>query len=131
MLTAIRGALNENGYLILDTGIGDDWLDRLLPGVVQWYDPPQHLFVFSSDGITRLLQRNGFRVISLEKNFERNSFRRAVRFVRGVLVGGLLRATAVVTVLKATPPYFTRFPVGNLMQIVAQRLPDSQQREAE
>jgi SAM-dependent methyltransferase len=126
MLKGIRSALNEGGYLVLDTGIGDDWLDRLLPGVVQWYDPPQHLFVFSRDGISRLLEKNGFRVVSINTCFERSSLRRLARIARGAFAGALLRGTAIITSLKTRPPHFTRFPVGNLMQVVAQRLPDAE-----
>jgi SAM-dependent methyltransferase len=126
MLKGIRSALNEGGYLVLDTGIGDDWLDRLLPGVVQWYDPPQHLFVFSRDGISRLLEKNGFRVVSINTCFERSSLRRLARIARGAFAGALLRGAAIITSLKTRPPYFTRFPVGNLMQVVAQRLPDAE-----
>jgi SAM-dependent methyltransferase len=124
MLKGIRGALKEGGYLVLDTGIGDDWLDRLLPGVVQWYDPPQHLFVFSREGISRLLERNGFRVASIQTSFERNVVRRVAKNARGFVAAALLRGTATITLLKIRPPYFTRFPLGNLMQVVAQRLPD-------
>jgi SAM-dependent methyltransferase len=126
MLKGIRGALKEAGYLVLDTGIGDDWLDRLLPGVVQWYDPPQHLFVFSREGISRLLEKNGFSVVSIDTCFERSSFRRFARIARGAFAAALLRAAATVTLLKTKPPYFTRFPVGNLMQVVAQRRPDAE-----
>jgi SAM-dependent methyltransferase len=126
MLKGIRGALKEGGHLVLDTGIGDDWLDRLLPGVVQWYDPPQHLFVFSAKGITRLLERNGFGVVSIETCFERGSLRRLAKIVRGALAGALLRGAAMATLLKNRPPYFTRFPLGNLMRVVARRLPDAE-----
>jgi len=126
MLKGIRGALKEGGYLVLDTGIGDDWLDRLLPGVVQWYDPPQHLWVFSIEGIRRLLRKNGFRVVSIQTSFERNAARRAAKSVRGFVAGVLLRGAATIALLKIKPPYFTRFPVGNLMQVVAQRLPDAE-----
>jgi len=123
MLQGIRWVLRDGGHLVLDTGIGDDWLDRLLPGVVQWYDPPQHLFVFSRQGICRLLEDNGFEVVSIETCFERSALRRIVRIARGACAGTLLRGAASLSRLKMTPPYFTRFPIGNLMQIVAKRVP--------
>ncbi|MGA3023424.1 MAG: class I SAM-dependent methyltransferase [Bryobacteraceae bacterium] len=130
MLKGIRAALKEGGYLVLDTGIGYDWLDRLLPGVVQWYDPPQHLFVFSRDGISRLLEKSGFRVVSIETCFERSPLRKLAKIARGAVAGALLRGAASITLLKAKPPYFTRFPLGNLMQVVAQRVPDVQPETA-
>ena len=54
MLADIQRVLRPGGLLLLDTGIGNDWLDRTLPGVVQWYDPPQHLFVFCAGPATGL-----------------------------------------------------------------------------
>src|SRR3954469_13662028 len=47
LLSAARRVLKPGGLLFLDTGLGDDVLERLLPGATQWYDAPQHLFVFS------------------------------------------------------------------------------------
>jgi len=57
ILSDISHVLEPGGRLFLDTGIGDDWLDRTLPGRVQWYDPPQHLFVFSSKGLELVLEK--------------------------------------------------------------------------
>ncbi|MGR3304141.1 MAG: class I SAM-dependent methyltransferase [Candidatus Scalindua sp.] len=70
-LSSIRKVLKPGGLLFLDTGIGHDWLDRLLPGFVQWYDPPQHLFVFSLDSISILLPKAGFQFENIDPCFER------------------------------------------------------------
>src|ERR1039458_4070865 len=66
-LRDIASTLRPGGHLLLDTGVVDDWLDRLLPGVVQWYDPPQHLFVFSVDGMRRLLGACGFEIVGVDR----------------------------------------------------------------
>src|SRR5205823_1984563 len=65
MLRHIHEVLKPGGRLFLDTGVGADWLDRLLPGVVQWYNPPQHLFVFSFDGMRKCLRSAGFQTIAI------------------------------------------------------------------
>jgi SAM-dependent methyltransferase len=90
----IHKVLKPGGLLLLDTGIGDDWLDRMLPGVNQWYDPPQHLYVFSASAMRKLVRHTGFDLISIDKNFERSSARRIARLVRGAVAATSLRIAA-------------------------------------
>lgn len=121
MLKDIFDVLEPGGRVLCDTGIGDDWLDRLLPGVAQWYDPPQHLFVFSRAGITRALQAAGFVVESIDPSFDRTRVRRIVRKLRnGALAAGLRFAATLGRMNGGTFP-FTRYPVGNLMTVVARK----------
>ena len=91
MLRDISDILKPSGRLFLDTGLGDDWLDRLLPGRVQWYDPPQHLYVFSRGGLQAALAKAGFRIERLEPNFERSSLRRFLKTLRNAAVATGLR----------------------------------------
>ncbi len=119
-LSAVRKVLKPGGLLFLDTGIGNDWLDRLLPGFVQWYDPPQHLFVFSESSISIALSKTGFKVENLDTCFERSKVRRLARILRGFICAAGLRIVAELTGTKENRPFrFTRFPLGNLMSIVA------------
>jgi len=119
-LSAIRKVLKPGGLLFLDTGIGNDWLDRLLPGFVQWYDPPQHLFVFSERSIAIALSKTGFKVEHIDTCFERSEVRRLARILRGFICAAALRAVAELTRTKGDRLLgFTRFPLGNLMSIVA------------
>jgi SAM-dependent methyltransferase len=118
-LGAIRGVVKPGGYVFLDTGAGDDWLDRLLPGFVSWYDPPQHLFVFSRRGLAQALARSGFEAVRIDPCFERNALRRLARIARGAAAAAGLRAVASLTRLKPGPLGFTRFPLGNPMLAVA------------
>lgn len=113
--------LKPGGQLLLDTGIGDDWLDRLLPGRVQWYDPPQHLFVFSAGGLIKSLQNAGFEVERFDCCFERSQVRKAVRMARGALTATALRLAAAAGWLQQGKFSFTRFPLGNLMSAVARK----------
>lgn len=119
-LLSIKKILKPGGHLFLDTGIGNDWLDRLLPGHVQWYDPPQHLYVFSQQSLSLALRKAGFRVETIDTCFERSVGRRLARIVRGFACAVGLRTVAELTRAKQSGPFaFTRFPLGNLMSVVA------------
>ncbi|RIK78044.1 MAG: hypothetical protein DCC67_12015 [Planctomycetota bacterium] len=118
-LRAIRRVLKPDGILHLDTGIGHDWLDRLLPGVVQWYDPPQHLFVFSSEGLKHALRTAGFRVVRFDPCFDRSWFRRQARIGRALLAASGMRLINALSRLATRSEGFTRFPLGNLQSISA------------
>lgn len=120
-LKSINAVLKKNGFLFLDTGIGNDWLDRWLPGLNQWYDPPQHLYVFSVDAIRLSLAQAGFEVLHIDQNFERTRFRKMVRTLRATAVALGLRTVAELTRFGGKDNHFnfTRYPVGNLMSIVA------------
>jgi SAM-dependent methyltransferase len=120
ILRHIRDVLDPDGRLFLDTGVGADWLDRLLPGVVQWYNPPEYLFVFSVDGMRRALAAADFEVVLVDPCFERTRLRRTVRAVRNAVVAAAaLRATAVVGRMRGGEFEFTRYPLGNLMSVMA------------
>jgi len=121
-LKSIHKVLKPGGLLFLDTGIGHDWLDKLLPGVNQWYDPPQHLFVFSADSIQIALATAGFVTEDIDNCFERSTIRRVIRIMRGGAAALGLRAVTELTRSTGTGPFrFTRFPLGNLMSIVAKK----------
>jgi SAM-dependent methyltransferase len=120
-LRAIHAVLKPAGHLLLDTGIGDDWLDRMLPGVAQWYDPPQHLWVFSQEGMRRALQSAGFGEVKIDPCFERSPLRKFIRIVRAGVVASSLRIVCELGRLSVTPFEYRRYPLGNLMSVVARR----------
>jgi SAM-dependent methyltransferase len=117
-LSTIRSVLPPGGWFFLDTGTGHDLLECLLPGLTQWYDPPQHVFVFSPAGMKCLLSRAGFSVVSLDPIFERTHLRRVVRLTRAIGAALALRALATGFRLSGGQFPFTRFPLGNLMSLV-------------
>ncbi|MCC6429069.1 MAG: class I SAM-dependent methyltransferase [Phycisphaerales bacterium] len=122
LMRDVHDILKPGGLFLLDTGIGDDWLDRLVPGNVQWYDPPQHLFVFSGPGLAKAVEKAGFRVLHHDLCFERSASRKLIRNVRNGVTAGIMRLGAELGRLKSRGFGFTRFPMGNLQSIVAQKI---------
>ncbi len=114
--------LKVGGFLHLDTGIGFDWLDRLLPGNVQWFDPPQHLFVFSAKGLRLLLEQCGLRIIRHDKCFERSFQRKVMRILRNAIAASCFRGLASALFLTRSMKQMSRLPIGNLQSISAQKL---------
>jgi SAM-dependent methyltransferase len=116
---AMASLLKPKGSLFLDTGIGSDWLDNLLPGVVQWYDPPQHIFVFSKKGIAITLKKAGLTVLRIDSNFERSHVRRFLRIARGLVFGIITRVASCLGMVKQRPTLCTKFAIGNIMYVHA------------
>jgi SAM-dependent methyltransferase len=122
-LKAIRNVLKPGGVIFADTGIADDLLERSLPGVTQWYDPPQHLFVFSEAGMRAAMKAAGFDVIHVDRCFERSTLRRYARMVRaGATSLGLKAVMAIFRIKRPLPFEFTRYPLGNLILCAARRI---------
>jgi SAM-dependent methyltransferase len=120
-LRDIHAVLKPGGRLLMDTGIGADWLDNLLPGCAQWYNPPEHLFVFSGAGLRKAVELSGFTVESHAQNFERSGLRRLMKNTRNALLATGLRLAAGAGRMKSSGFTMTRYPVGNLQSIVARK----------
>lgn len=121
VLRDAREVLEPGGFVFITTGIGNDWLDRLLPGVNQWYDPPQHLFVFSARGMRTCLELAGLEVVSIDQSYDRTRMRRVARLVRNAVTGTLLRVAAEAGRLDAGAWEMTRFPLANYLFAIARR----------
>lgn len=120
-LRDIHAVLKPGGRLLLDTGIGHDWLDRNLPGLTQWYNPPEHLFVFSGDGLRIALEKAGFVVERHDRSFERSGVRRLLKGARNALLTLGLKVAAGAGRLNTGGFTMTRYPVGNLQSAVARK----------
>jgi acetyltransferase-like isoleucine patch superfamily enzyme/SAM-dependent methyltransferase len=127
-LKSIHAILKPDGLLFLDTGLIGDAVDRWAPGLVQWFDAPQHLFVFSRRGMEKLLQDAGFHLLYFDANFERTPLRRAVKYLRNLLLafggGGLFRI-ALGRAAFDRMRMETKMPFGSLMFVVARRKDDA------
>lgn len=127
-LKSISRCLKPGGYLFLDTGLAGDFIDRYAPGLIQWYDAPQHLFVFSRSGLEILLKESGFSIISCDTSFERTKTRRILKFLRNRL---LAIASSFLFLFSLGPKAYGRMrmeaklPFGSLIFIVARLGPGS------
>jgi SAM-dependent methyltransferase len=92
VLKAMYGCLKPGGTIFVDTGLAGKWVERFLPGHSQWYDAPQHLWVFGAEGLRTLLIEAGFTDVAIDTNFDRSALRRTVRLFRNsaVCLGGYL-----------------------------------------
>lgn len=120
-LREMLSVTRPGGRVFVDTGIADDGLERLLPGLTQWYDPPQHLWVISEAGMRHAMEAAGFEVEHVDRCFDRSAGRRLVRKVRNTVAGAALRGAATIGRLRYTDFCFTRYPLGNLISVVARR----------
>lgn len=120
-LRAIHHVLRPGGWFFVQTGGGDDWLDRLLPGVNQWYDPPMHLFVFSSRGLSRAMTKAGFSDVSVDGWYDTTMARRWLRLLRNGVAAASLRALFEGLRLGSSGYTQVRFPLGSEMSAVGRK----------
>ncbi|MDF2458161.1 MAG: putative 3-demethylubiquinone-9 3-O-methyltransferase [Nitrospira sp.] len=128
VLKAIRRCLRPGGLLFCDTGLGGLPEENGLAGYNQWFDAPEHLFVFSGPGLRTLLERAGFEVIHVDYNAERSRIRRIIRYLRHVAVcrfslwilRPLLGRAAFLSMKRSA-----KWPIGRLTLMIARRRDDS------
>lgn len=126
VLQAIHGCLKPGGILLCDTGLGHSPWERFLPGHSQWYDAPQHLFVFSENGLVRLLEACGFSIVHVDTNFERSFVRRWARWIRHLLiclVGWVCLSPLLGRHGSGAMKQQAKWPLGRLISIVARKNP--------
>jgi len=124
VFNAIYTCLKPGGLFFLDTGLGNDRFEKFLPGHSQWYDAPQHLFVYSVEGLKKLLGNTGFDIMKIDKNFERNYLRRIIKFVRHFVIcfGSFLILRPVLGKTGfAAMQKESKWPIGKLLQIIAKK----------
>ena len=124
VFNAIYACIKPGGLFFMDTGLGNDMFEKFLPGHSQWYDAPQHLFVYSVEGLKLLLGNAGFNILKIDENFERNYLRRIIKFVRHfvicfgsfLILRPVLGKTGFITMQKES-----KWPIGKLLQITAKK----------
>jgi SAM-dependent methyltransferase len=120
-LRAMSDVLRAGGRLLVMTCSGDDIVERILPGVTQWFDPPQHLVILSRRGMQLALERAGLVLEHLDMNWEYNRARKAARMARNVAVAAGLRCVAKLGRLRPGPFEISRFPLGNDQLAIARK----------
>jgi len=127
VLKGIRRVLKPGAYLFLDTGLGHTFWERFLPGHSQWYDAPQHLFVFSRRGLLTLLEQAGFIICKTYTNWERDPMRRFMKAFRNYALSISIFPTAWVALGRGRFEMAKReakWPMGQLVSIVATKKAD-------
>ncbi len=92
VVSSIAAVLKPGGILAVDTGVTDDRLSRMIRGNVQWFDAPQHLWVFTKGSMELLLCKAGFEIVFEDLRFERSTYRRFAKSVFVDLVAMTTRA---------------------------------------
>jgi SAM-dependent methyltransferase len=125
VINAIYNCLKPGGLFFIDTGLGNDRFEKFLSGHSQWYDAPQHLFVYSVEGLKNLLSNAGFNILTVDKNFERSYLRRIIKFIRHfvICIGSfiILRPVLGKTGFDAMQKE-SKWPIGKLLQITAKKI---------
>jgi SAM-dependent methyltransferase len=123
-LRAILQCLKPGGILLCDTGLGSSGSESMLAGYSQWYDAPQHIFVFSRTGLLTLLEKAGFEVFHVDTNSERTFIRRVFRSFRHTLICQLSFVICRLILGRAgfdTMQRTAKWPIGKLILIVAKK----------
>ena len=124
VIKSIHACLKSGGYFLMDTGLGSVFAEKFLTGHSQWYSAPEHLFVFSRDGLRILMDKAGFEIVSINDNFERNLIRRIARSARHayicIVTGLLIRPILGRNAYRSTRSQ-TKWPIGRLVQVVCKK----------
>lgn len=59
-LEIVQKILKDDGIIIIATGDTDSFFARMLGRRWTFYNPPQHLYFFNHDNLTKLLEKKGF-----------------------------------------------------------------------
>lgn len=83
-LQKLRNSLKDDGILIIQTGdVESLWAKRMKKNW-HFFAPPQHLFFFSQNTLTKLLGEAGFKVVKIEKHGKWVSLRYLFHMMRYV-----------------------------------------------
>lgn len=123
-ISSINRCLKPGGYLFLDTGLGGLSIEKFLAGYNQWYDAPQHLFVFSEKSLVNILKSNGFSIVKIDNNFDRSVARKLARLVRHYLIS--LMGILVLRPILGRKGFSkmkleAKWPIGRLISVVARK----------
>jgi SAM-dependent methyltransferase len=125
-LTAARACLAPGGILICDTGLGEAGVECLLPGYSQWYEAPEHLFVFTARGLAEAMTAAGLVPELIDRNWDRTRRRRWLRRSRhaGICVAAYLATRCLLgTRGFRQSRRQSKWPIGRLLLIAARPAP--------
>ncbi len=81
-LRKVKNILNENGLLVIATGDIDSWFAKLMGRNWNFLNPEEHLYYFSEKSLKKMLEKNGFEIIKIKKDFRYVSLRNFLRYFK-------------------------------------------------
>lgn len=94
VLQEIREVLAPGGLLVVSTGDLGHPFSRVLGRHARMYAPPQHLYYFSRDTLSRMLEAAGFEVVSIGPDKKRVTLQYVLHVVRGLADNAILSRLA-------------------------------------
>lgn len=67
VLKDLKKVLKKDGVIVLQTGDTDSFWARLMGKNWHFYAPPQHLYFFSKNTLTKVLEKAGYKVLRVDK----------------------------------------------------------------
>jgi SAM-dependent methyltransferase len=87
-LTELHRLCRPDGLVAIDTPLVGDLCERFWAARTHWVSPPEHLNLFSADGLAAALTRAGFDVIWRAPFYERSASRWVARRGRNLALAG-------------------------------------------
>lgn len=81
-LRKVNEILNENGLLVIITGNINSWFAKLMGRKWNFLNPEEHLYYFSEKTLSGMLNKAGFRVVKIKKDFRYVSFKNFFRYFK-------------------------------------------------
>ena len=114
--------VRSGGLVAIDTPLVADLCERLFAARSHWIVPPEHLHVFSADGLALAVERAGFEVVFAAPFFERSVARWIARRGRNVAVAARGLLTRVIAEDRWTRERDTaETPAGDIQFLVARK----------
>ncbi|MAG20218.1 hypothetical protein CL618_02180 [archaeon] len=81
-LRKVKNILNENGILVISTGDINSWFSKLMGRNWNFLNPEEHLYYFSEKSLRKMLEKSGFEIVKIKKDFRYVSFRNFLRYFK-------------------------------------------------
>jgi len=81
-LKKVNNILTDEGILVVVTGNIDSWFSTLMGKKWNFLNPLEHLYYFSEKSLRKMLDKSGFEVVKVKKDFRYVSLRNFFRYFK-------------------------------------------------